>query len=421
MRAVSGTRWGADHKSLLTIYRTLVRSVLDYGAAAYDSASTTQLQKLDRVQYSALKLCYGAMTTTAASALQVESGETPLKLRRLQQQIKFAINVKATTAHVAQNVLEDHWTTHYGRFNDNNRPLAVKVSKFFENIEASVAGVTLGNIPPWQVVAPNIDLSLTKEVSKKEAPNVLAILARDKIDQQYGDYVQIYTDASKDTSGRVGIGCHILSTSTFQGTDKVARLTDGVAVHTGELAAIRMALENVRQLEHTTTHRRYAIFTDSLSTINNFISNQSLSRPNLLVETVELLQNINSQVTLIWVPSHVGIPGLVIERSRVQLPAGALPGSQGQLSLPSFRKRTDWLILALNDKILTSTLDLKSTKPTVSLQTTSTSRGSRNGTLQQLVDTSTMCNHLSVPKKDLAWALDQQKYLHTDYDWENVA
>ena len=31
--------------------------------------------------------------------------------------------------------------------------------------------------------------------------------------------------------------------------------------------------------------------------------------------------------------------GLVIERSRVRLPAGALPGNLGQLSLPSLRGR----------------------------------------------------------------------------------
>jgi len=31
--------------------------------------------------------------------------------------------------------------------------------------------------------------------------------------------------------------------------------------------------------------------------------------------------------------------GLVIERSRVRIPAGALPGSLGQLSLPSLRGR----------------------------------------------------------------------------------
>ena len=54
MRAISGTRWGATTKSLITIYRAVIRSVLDYGATAYDSASSSQLQKLDRIQYSAL-------------------------------------------------------------------------------------------------------------------------------------------------------------------------------------------------------------------------------------------------------------------------------------------------------------------------------------------------------------------------------
>ena len=38
-----------------------------------------------------------------------------------------------------------------------------------------------------------------------------------------------------------------------------------------------------------------------------------------------------------WLSSVV--VGLVIERSRVRLPAGALPGSLGQLSLPSLRGR----------------------------------------------------------------------------------
>ena len=113
MRAVSGTRWGANETSLLTIYRILIRSILDYGAAAYDSASISQLRKLDKIQYSALKLCFGAMKSTSASALQVESGEAPLHLRRLEQQIKFSIKIKASVNHAANSVLQDHWTTHW--------------------------------------------------------------------------------------------------------------------------------------------------------------------------------------------------------------------------------------------------------------------------------------------------------------------
>jgi len=144
MRAISGTRWGATTKFLTTIYRALIRSVIDYGAIAYDSASETQLQKLDRIQYSALKLCCGAMTTTSASALKVECGEAPLRLRRLQQQIKFAVIVKATSSHIAMSVFDDHWTTHYGRFSDNTKTLAVKVNQFFEDVDMTrVKGLQL--------------------------------------------------------------------------------------------------------------------------------------------------------------------------------------------------------------------------------------------------------------------------------------
>jgi len=45
MRAVSGTRWGASHQALITMYRMLIRSVLDYGSVAYDSAARPTLRR----------------------------------------------------------------------------------------------------------------------------------------------------------------------------------------------------------------------------------------------------------------------------------------------------------------------------------------------------------------------------------------
>jgi len=83
------------------------------------------------------------------------------------------------------------------------------------------------------------------------------------------------------------------------------RLSDHVAVQTSEMAAIKMALENVRQLDQT--RRRYAIFTDSLSMIDNLASSRSRSRPNLLSDMIDILHYINSQISVVWVPSHIGI------------------------------------------------------------------------------------------------------------------
>ena len=85
------------------------------------------------------------MKTTSASTLQVECGEAPLRLRRQQQQIKFAVKVKLTSSHIAKNVFDDHWTTHYGYFTDNNKPLAVKVNQFFEDVDMTRQRATARN------------------------------------------------------------------------------------------------------------------------------------------------------------------------------------------------------------------------------------------------------------------------------------
>jgi hypothetical protein len=82
MRCLVGSGWGASKTCLMTVYRVLIRSLPDYGAGALDSACQTAKAMLDTVQCKALRICCGAMTGTALSALQNECGELPLALRR---------------------------------------------------------------------------------------------------------------------------------------------------------------------------------------------------------------------------------------------------------------------------------------------------------------------------------------------------
>ena len=48
MRCVSGNSWGANKTSLLHIYRATIRSIIDYGSAAYNSALPYVKSKLTR-------------------------------------------------------------------------------------------------------------------------------------------------------------------------------------------------------------------------------------------------------------------------------------------------------------------------------------------------------------------------------------
>ena len=60
LRVVSSTKCGTDEKTLLHLYRALIRSKLDYGSVVYGSARKSYLQMLHPVQNHALRLCLGA-------------------------------------------------------------------------------------------------------------------------------------------------------------------------------------------------------------------------------------------------------------------------------------------------------------------------------------------------------------------------
>ena len=77
MRVITGTRRGASKKVLLIVYKALIRSVIDYGCIAYDTASATTKARLDVIQAKALRICCGAMVGTPKSAVQVECGQLP--------------------------------------------------------------------------------------------------------------------------------------------------------------------------------------------------------------------------------------------------------------------------------------------------------------------------------------------------------
>lgn len=68
---------------------------MDYGCEIYDSSVKSNKIKLDRVQYQCLRLCCGALRSTPVNALQVDCGEMPLELRRLQLQCKSALKYRS--------------------------------------------------------------------------------------------------------------------------------------------------------------------------------------------------------------------------------------------------------------------------------------------------------------------------------------
>ena len=81
--------------TLLKLYRTHVRSKLDFGCVVYGSARPSALESLDRVQNAALRTCLGAFRTSPIPSLHVEAGEMPLNLRRQQLSLQYIVKLRS--------------------------------------------------------------------------------------------------------------------------------------------------------------------------------------------------------------------------------------------------------------------------------------------------------------------------------------
>ena len=54
LKLLSHSDWGGDKKTLLNVYRSLIRSKLDYGCIIYGSAGKSYLKKLDTIHHQGL-------------------------------------------------------------------------------------------------------------------------------------------------------------------------------------------------------------------------------------------------------------------------------------------------------------------------------------------------------------------------------
>ena len=79
---LSHASWGADRTTLMLLYRTLLRSKLEYGSFVYASARETYLRALNSVHNAALRLCTGAFMTSPVPSIYSDAGEPPLCYRR---------------------------------------------------------------------------------------------------------------------------------------------------------------------------------------------------------------------------------------------------------------------------------------------------------------------------------------------------
>ena len=271
LRVISSKDWGGDRTTLLRIYRSHIRSKLDYGCIVYGSAKRSYLAVLDPIANQGLRLCPGAFQTSPIESLHVETGEPSLETRRLKLSLQYYMQMKANPENPAYSCVVN---PEYKRLFNNKPgtipPLGMRLQPHLEDMAVKLDAISVvrpPECPPWLLQQPNILFNLSDLRKGDTCPLVFQSMLLELF-CRFPKHRKVYTEGSKeDKRTAMSFVCdHEFS----------CRMNDEASICTAELLAIEAAIEYIWD----SSDEEFMIITDSLSSL------QSKKLNNLIVSNI---------------------------------------------------------------------------------------------------------------------------------------
>ena len=301
LRVISSKDWGGDRTTLLRIYRSHIRSKLDYGCIVYGSARRSYLAVLDPIANQGLRLCSGAFRTSPIESLQVETGEPSLETRRLKLSLQYYMKMKANPENPAYSCVVN---PEYKRL-FNNKPgsiptLGIRLQPHLEDMEVELDAISVvrpPECPPWLLQQPNILFNLSDLRKGDTCPLVFQSMLLELF-CRFPRHRKVYTDGSKEDK-RTAMS-FVCDDHEFS-----CRINDEASICTAELLAIEAAIEYIWD----SNDEEFMIITDSLSSLQA-LKSQKLNNP-VVSNILHMCHYLSGHKDIIfcWVPSHIGIQG----------------------------------------------------------------------------------------------------------------
>ena len=171
LKVLSHTDWGADRTVLLQLYRSLIRSKLDYGSIVYGSARQSYISSLETVHHQGLiGLAPGAFRTSPVESLYVEAEEPSLYLRREKLARQYAIRIAANPSNPVHKVsfppyIFEEVVQLYERKKQtlSIRSFGLRVAPLLESANVQKDKIEehfVSEIPSWCIRKPEVNLTL---------------------------------------------------------------------------------------------------------------------------------------------------------------------------------------------------------------------------------------------------------------------
>ena len=161
LKAGKGFSWGAAKAPMLTLYRSLIRSVTDYGMQIFYNSNNENNHKIEKIQNEALRLCIGTLKSTPICSLQHACNELPPRVRYLQLSLLYKAHLQSFYAHPTLSVIQDSWFDWFPDF-PNYCSFNLLTKDFFAD-NFAIHKFSPPCNPLWSVAPCNMNLSLCGE------------------------------------------------------------------------------------------------------------------------------------------------------------------------------------------------------------------------------------------------------------------
>jgi len=321
--SLSGVWWGAHPSLLLSIYRSVYRGAIEYGAQVFNLSKNHSLfLKLQRQQFRIIRSALGLRQSTPISVLLSESCEPPLELRFALLTSRFiyksfARNSSLVLRSLRRLEIESRHSSSKRRIQLIKDVPSLKpfiLQKYaLQSIHRSVTPPLFSYNYPALLPTPqyaSFDISSSSRNKKNSHNNVSVSEVRNRFREfsspLINDGISVYSDGSKkDADSAVGAAVY----SPELGLAIKHKLPSDVTVFSAEAWAIYQALI----LVDSSSNPSAAIFSDSRSVLDALSSPIPRSGSNYLIPMIRdkfhSLTASGISICFAWVPSHRGIPG----------------------------------------------------------------------------------------------------------------
>lgn len=305
LRAICGQRWGADPNIMLLFYRSLIRSILDYGSLLYHSACDSELAKIEKIKNKCLRICGGYLKSTPINVMEAELREMPLGLRRSFLGKKFLLKIISKKGEIIEKLHSlSRLCTQNEYWRHKNRPNLV-IS--YDEIQCYISQIhQIENYPKYIQKYEIFDNK--PHVIIDNYANIPEYLTSNYIEKhlkrKWEHHEKIYTDGSLIGNK---VACAFYHSN--EKASKLFKLHEHTSIYTAELIAIREAIRYCLTLEKN----EFVVFSDSKSALEKIKSTTITSANNHIVVDILKLHyqmiTLNKHLSIAWIKGHIGIKG----------------------------------------------------------------------------------------------------------------